>query len=107
MDDQAVAAVVVPPAAALGVVTALWLRTRLPAVTVAVLLAAAGAALGWGLMLLRTDPSVGEAVAAIVLLGILVPAHVRIVLGRFGPAGAGEPSPATAPEPRPDTSAEP
>lgn len=72
-------------AASLGLAVALLLRSRLPAVAVLVILAAAGAGIGWGGMLIQPDPSIGELVAAVGLLAILVPAHVRIVLGPFGP----------------------
>ena len=48
-------------------------------------LALAGAGIGWGAMLIQPDPSAGEFAAAIVILGVLIPAHVRIVLGPFGP----------------------
>jgi fatty acid desaturase len=75
---------------------ATWIVVTAAAVALlaAVTLAVAGGALGWGGMLLRPDPSVGEFVAAVVLLAVLVPAHVRIVLGRFGPRAAAEPAPA-------------
>lgn len=86
-------------AAAVALLTAFTLRTRLPGPLVTVTLAVAGGALGWGGMLLRPDPSVGEFVAAVVLLAVLVPAHVRIVLGRFGPRAATEPVPAPAKDP--------
>jgi hypothetical protein len=102
MEDPVVWPAVILPAAAVGLITAFWLRTRLPAALVVTVLAAVGAALGWGGMLLRTAPSRGEVVGAIVLLAVLVPAHVRVVLGRFGPSAAGEPPPAVTPEPRPD-----
>lgn len=102
MKELVVWAAVLLPAIVVGLFTAFSLRTRLPAGVVVVVLAAVGAALGWGGMLLRPDPSTSEAVAAIVLLAVLVPAHVRIVLGRFGPTAAGEPSPAVTAEPRPD-----
>jgi hypothetical protein len=36
-------------------------------------------------MLLQPDPSTGEFVVAVAALAFLVPAHVRIVLGPFGP----------------------
>jgi hypothetical protein len=72
-------------AAAGGLATAFLLRTRLPRLVVVLLLAAAGAGIGWGGMLLRPDPSSGEFVGAVVALAVLVPAHVRIVLGPFGP----------------------
>ncbi|MGH2676526.1 MAG: hypothetical protein ACRDKA_15530 [Actinomycetota bacterium] len=68
-----------------GLGTAFVLRTRLPASLVLVILTACGAGIGWGGMLLRPDPPAGELVAAVVVLAGLVPAHVRIVLGRFGP----------------------
>ena len=69
---------------AVALVTAFLLRTRAPAPVAVALLAAAGAGLGWGGMLVQPAPSAGEFVAAVVLLAVLVPAHVRIVLGRFG-----------------------
>ena len=85
---------IVVAAAAVALLAAFPLRTRLPAPLVAVTLAVAGGGLGWGGMILRPDPSVGEFVAAVVLLAVLVPAHVRIVLGRFGPRALAEPTPA-------------
>lgn len=48
-------------------------------------LAGAGAALGAGGMIIRPDPSTGEVVLAVALMTLLVPAHVRFVLGPFGP----------------------
>ena len=87
---------IVASAAAVALVTAFLLRTRIPAPLVTVALAVAGGALGWGGMLMRPDPSLGEFLAAVVLLAVLVPAHVRIVLGRFGPRAAAEPTPASA-----------
>jgi hypothetical protein len=62
-----------------------------PAAVGVLLLAAAGGAFGWGVLLLQPEPSVGESVAAVGLLTILTPAHVRIVLGRFGPSARGAP----------------
>ena len=90
---------IVVAAAVVALLTAFPLRTRLPGPLVAVTLAVAGGALGWGGMLLRPDPSMGEFVAAVALLAVLVPAHVRIVLGRFGPQAAPEPAPAEAKDP--------
>jgi hypothetical protein len=72
--------------AAVAIVTALLLRRRLAPRAVMVLLALAGAGLGWGGMLIQPDPSTLELVAAVAMLAFLVPAHVRIVLGPFGPA---------------------
>ena len=74
---------------ALMALTAFVLRTRVPAAMGVLLLAAAGGAFGWGMLLLQPEPSVGESVAAVGLLTILTPAHVRIVLGRFGPSARG------------------
>lgn len=81
---------IVAVSAAVAVITAFALRTRLPAVIVTVVLAGAGAGLGWGGMLIQADPSTGEEILAVALMAVLVPAHVRIVLGRFGPAGRGQ-----------------
>ena len=75
---------VIGGSAALALVTAFILRTRLPAAIVVVLLAAAGVGLAWGGMLLRDDPHPGEIAVAVVLLAVLAPAHVRIVLGPLG-----------------------
>lgn len=85
---------IIVAAAAVALLTAFVLRTRIPAPLVTLTLAVAGGALGWGGMLLRPDPSAGEFIAAVALLTVLIPAHVRIVLGRFGPRAAAEPSPA-------------
>jgi hypothetical protein len=82
--------------AVVAVTTALVLRTRLPAFLVLALLAGSGAGVGWGGMLLRPDPSVGEFIAAVAGLAILVPVHVRIVIGSFGPGARGIPWRATA-----------
>jgi hypothetical protein len=81
---------IVAVSAAVALITAFALRTRLPAVIVTVVLAGAGAGLGWGGMLIQADPSTGEEILAVALMAVLVPAHVRLVLGRFGPAGRGQ-----------------
>ena len=70
--------------AAVAFLTAFLLRTRLPGPVVAGLLAASGAGVAWGGMLLRPDPSVGEVALAVALLAVLIPAHVRIVVGPLG-----------------------
>jgi SHS2 domain-containing protein len=66
-------------------VTAFVLRTRAPGWAVAALLAGSGAALAWGGILLRADPETEEIVFAAAAMSVLVPVHVRIVLGPFGP----------------------
>lgn len=73
--------------ALVGSFTAFVLRTRVPGWVVAVLLAASGAALAWGGMLLRPDPETGEVVFGAAAMSVLVPVHVRIVLGAFGATG--------------------
>lgn len=75
----------VAASAAVALLTAFLLRRRLAPAAVSVILLLAGAGIGWGGMLLQTDPSIGEHVVAVAALAFLVPAHVRIVLGPFGP----------------------
>ncbi len=72
-------------AALAALITSFVLRPRFAPVATGAILAAAGAGIGWGGMLLQQDPSAGEFVVAVVLLTVLVPAHVRVVLGPFGP----------------------
>jgi hypothetical protein len=84
-------AILISVSSAVMLVTALALRTRVPAAAGIALLSLAGGAFGWGVMLLQPDPSVGEWVAAVTILSVLTPAHVRIVLGRFGPSARGAP----------------
>lgn len=76
---------VVVLSALIGCFTAFLLRTRAPGWMVAALLAASGAALAWGGMLLRPDPETAEVVFGAAAMSVLVPVHVRIVLGPFGP----------------------
>lgn len=78
---------IVVVSALVGTVTAFVLRTRAPGWTVAALLVVSGAALGWGGMLLRADPEVGEIAVGAAAMAVLVPVHVRIVLGPFGRGG--------------------
>ncbi len=49
------------------------------------MLAASGAALGWGGLLLRRDPGMGEIALVLGAMSLLLPVHVRVVLGPFGP----------------------
>ena len=73
--------------AAVALLAAFVFRRRLPSPAVAAVLALAGIGLGVGGMLIQPAPSTAECVAAVTLLAILIPAHVRIVLGPFGPRG--------------------
>lgn len=68
----------------LATVTSFWLRTRMPASLVAGLLMMAGAAIGWGGMVLQPRPSPFQTVLAVAALAVLVPFHIRVVLGPFG-----------------------
>ena len=76
---------VVVVSALVGSVTAFFLRTNLSGWAIAALLAISGAGLGWGGILLRSDPGRGEFVLVVLAMSVLVPVHVRIVLGPFGP----------------------
>ena len=76
---------IVAASVAVGLMLAFVLRNVLPAVVVSIGLAACGVGVAWGGMLMRSDPPPAEVIAAVVILAGLVPAHVRIVLGPFGP----------------------
>lgn len=76
---------VIAAAAIASLVVAFGFRTKLPASAVAVLLALTSAALAWGALELRADPSAGERVLALVAMALLGPLHAWVVLGRFGP----------------------
>lgn len=73
--------------AAVALLVALVLRTRLPAGVNIPLIVAASAALSWGGMLLQDDPSAFEMTLAVVTMAVMGPLHVRIVLGPYGPTG--------------------
>jgi hypothetical protein len=77
---------IVAGSALVAVVTAFALRTRLHGAVVAVILTAAGAGIGGGGMVVQRDPTTLELIVGVALMALLVPLHVRIVLGRFGPA---------------------
>lgn len=70
---------------AVALVAAFVLRTRAPGPLVLGLLALCGAALGVGASLLQRHVSTTNWVLTVTLLTILIPAHVRVVLGPFGP----------------------
>jgi hypothetical protein len=70
-------------------VTAFVLRTLLPSVAVAVLLAACSVAVGAGALGVQEHAGTADWVVTLGSLAVLGPAHVRIVLGPFGRRGAG------------------
>ena len=81
-EGTAVALIVV---GGLGVLaTAFVLRTRLPAVAVAVLLAASSVAVGAGALGVQEHAGTADWVVTLGSLAALGPAHVRIVFGPFG-----------------------
>ncbi len=71
-------------AAGLASLAAFLLRTRLPGRVVFGLLAASGAALGTGGLLVQHDVGAPDWVVTVASLAVLVPFHVRVVLGRLG-----------------------
>ena len=76
---------IVAVAAVAAFAGAFALRTRAPSLIVAGILASAGAGVGWGGMLIQPAPSTGEFIAAVAIMAVMLPAHVRIVIGPFGP----------------------
>ena len=84
MHDGAGVALIVA-GGAIGLVTALLLRTRAPAIVIAGVLTGCGLALGAGALLVQDHVSTTNWVLTLALIAFLVPAHVRIVLGPFGP----------------------
>ena len=73
--------------AALALLCAAVLHRRLPAALVYGLAAVGGAAAGAGALLVQSrEPGAADWLVTLATLGVLVPAHIRIV---FGPARAG------------------
>lgn len=70
--------------AAVAVLLAFVLRTRLHSLVVGVLLAAAGAAIGLGGILLQAGASDVEVGLVVGSMAVLVPLHVHIVVGPLG-----------------------
>ncbi len=91
--------------AAVALVAAFALRTRAPAPVVTGVLVLCGLALGVGASLVQDHVSTTNWVLTVLLLSLLVPAHVRIMLGPFGPTpvGRGPSPPETGGQPRPTT----
>jgi hypothetical protein len=89
VDEPVLGAVLIVGCSALGLLTAFVLRTRLRAVVVVGLLAAAGAGLGAGALLVQDDPSAADWWATVMGLAVLVPFHAWVVLGRLGASRGG------------------
>lgn len=74
----------------LGIATALFLRTLLPAVVVTALLVAAGLWAGMGALMTVTDgPSPFAVVLTLTITGLGAPLQVRALLGPFGRTAPG------------------
>ena len=69
----------------IGLVFAFVVRRKAPATFVAAVLAGCGLTLGIGSLLVLRHVSATNWTLTLVLMMILVPAHVRVVLGPFGP----------------------
>jgi hypothetical protein len=69
----------------LALAVAFLLRTRLPGRAVFALGAAAGVAIGTGALLVQSHVSVAEWTLTLAAMFLLGPAHIRIVMGPFGP----------------------
>ncbi|MBI4259629.1 MAG: hypothetical protein HY658_03590 [Actinobacteria bacterium] len=82
--DDALGIGLVAGGAALGIALAFLLRARLPGPAVAVGLGAAGALIGAGGLLLQERAGPADWVVAVAGLAVLVPFHVRVVLGPLG-----------------------
>lgn len=80
-----VGVLVLTGASLVGIAVALPLRSRLPLGLRDGLLAAAGAGLGVGGLLLQTGVELGSWIVAPLLLAIVAPLHVRALFARGGP----------------------
>lgn len=72
-------------AAAIGAVTAIVLRTRLPAIVVDALVGACGAAAGVGGLLLLRDVGIAAWILTPAFLAAVAVAHVRALFAGSGP----------------------
>jgi hypothetical protein len=70
--------------AAVGVLTALVLWHRVPAQVAVALVAASGAAVGAGALVVQRSAGPGDWVLAVGVLAVLAPVHVWVLLGRPG-----------------------
>lgn len=87
MDEQVLGVTLIVGASAIALLVAFILRTRLPGPVVTGVLAAAGAGLGTGALLVQDDPSGADWWATLIGLAVLVPFHARVVLGPLGADG--------------------
>ena len=71
--------------AAVALPTAFLVRTRAPAILVTAVLSLCGLAVGVGAILVQDHVSTTNCILILLLMPVLFPAHVRVVLGRFGP----------------------
>ena len=67
-------------------VGAFALRRRLPPVLEYVLLAACSVLVGAGALVVQDHVTTADWIVTLVLLAVLGPAHIRFLLGTFGPA---------------------
>ena len=72
-------------ASVLALVTAGWLRTRLPRTATDATMALAGAGVGLGGLFLRHDVGLSSWVVGPVLVGVIALLHVRALFGGKGP----------------------
>jgi hypothetical protein len=71
-----------------------WLRTRLPAPVVFLLVAGFSVALTAGALVVQDRTTTADWIVALTAMGLLGPAHVRVLLGPFGRRANGpQPSP--------------
>ena len=70
---------------AVSVAVGLWVRTVALAPVVFVLAAVGGAAVGLGALVVQDRVLAADWVVVTAAMALLGPAHIRIVLGRFGP----------------------
>lgn len=89
MEDQAVGLAAILGGSALGLLGAFVFRTRFPGAAVMGLLAAAGAAVGVGAMLVQDPAGAANWVITVGGLAAMVPFHVRVALGPLGPGPDG------------------
>ena len=83
--DTALGAALIASSCAELLVVAFVLRPRIPALPSMALAAIGGAALAAGALLVQRHASAGDWAVAVPAMAFLAPAHIRVVLGPFGP----------------------